>query len=186
MDSWERFNEVSLPDKKPFYRELILDDISDEDYIHAQKVAEEFRLKYLDEYYDLYLQSDVLFLADVFEKFREMCLEFYELDPTKFISAPGLAWQTALKKNQVKMDLLTDIAMLLIVEKDIRGGICNAVYQYAKANNIYMEEYGENKEPSYIQYWHVKIVSMDEQCPKNFQHFILNGLKIFRNLTNFS
>ena len=74
MDSWERFNQISLPDKKAFYRELILEDISYEDYIHVQKVFEEFNIKYLGEYHDLYLKTDVLLLADVFENFREMCL----------------------------------------------------------------------------------------------------------------
>ena len=70
-----------------------------------------------------------------------MCLEIYELDPVKFISAPGLAWQVRLKKTQVKLDLLTDIDMLLMVEKRLRGGICNAFHHYAKANNRYMEGY---------------------------------------------
>ena len=138
MDSWERFNQIYLPDKKAFYRELILEDISYEDYIHAQKVFEEFNIKYLGEYHDLYLKTDVLLLADVFENFREMCLYFYELDPIKFFSAPGLASKMALKKIQVKLDLSTDIVMLLMVEKGIRGKICNIVYHYAKANKICM------------------------------------------------
>ena len=73
MESWERFNEVSLPNKKAFYSELILEDITNENYIHAQKVFEEFKLKNQGEYHDLYLKSDVLLLADVFENFRKMC-----------------------------------------------------------------------------------------------------------------
>ena len=86
------------------------------------------------------LKSNVLRLADVLENFRKMCLETCELDPAKFISAPGLARQVALEKIQVKLHLLTDIDMLLIVEKSIRGGKCNAVHRYAKANNKYMED----------------------------------------------
>ena len=74
----------------------------------------------------------------------------YELDPEKFLSAPGLAWQTALK-----LDLLTDIDMLLMVEKGIRRGICHSIYRYAKANNKYMKDYDTNKESSYFQYWDV-------------------------------
>ena len=74
-------------------------------------------------------------LADVFENFQNMCLDIYELDPANFLSAPGLAWQAALKKTKVKLDLLTDIDMLLMVEKSIRGGICHLIYQYAKDNN---------------------------------------------------
>ena len=67
-------------------------------------------------------------LADVFENFRNICVEIYELDLAKFLSAPGLAWQAALKKTKVKLDLLTDIDMLLMVEKRIRGGICHSIY----------------------------------------------------------
>ena len=152
MDSWERFNEVSLPDKKHFYSELILEDISNEDYIHAQKVFGEFELKYQGGYHDLYLKIDVLLLADVFENFRKIRLEICELDPAKFISAPGLTWQAVLKKIQVKLDLLADIDMLLMVEKGDRGGICNAVHHFGKANNIDMEDYHENKEPLCLQY----------------------------------
>ena len=86
------------------------------------------------------LKSNVLLLADVLENFRKMCLEICELDPAKFIAAHGLARQAALEKIQVKLHLLTGIDMLLIVEKSIRGGICNAVHRYAKANNKYMED----------------------------------------------
>ena len=103
----------------------------------------------------MYVQSDTLWLADVFENFRSMCLKIYELDPAKFLSAPGLTWQAALKKTKVKVDLLSDIDMLLMVQKGIRGGICHCIYQYAKANNKYMKDYDKNKEKSYIQYWDV-------------------------------
>ena len=83
----------------------------------------------------MYVQSYTLLLADVFENFRNMCINIHELDPAKFFSALGIAWQAALKKSKVKLDLLTDIDMLLMVEKGIRGGICHSVYRYAKANN---------------------------------------------------
>ena len=72
----------------------------------------------------MYIQSDILLLADVFENFQNMCLEIYELDPAHFLTALGLTWQAALKKIKVKLNLLTDINMLLIVEKGVRGGIC--------------------------------------------------------------
>ena len=75
----------------------------------------------------MYVQSNALLLADVFENFRNMCLEIYELDPAKLLSAPGLAWQAVLKKTEVKLDLLTDINMLSTVEKGIRGGIWNSI-----------------------------------------------------------
>ena len=102
------------------------------------------------EYHDLYLKSDVLLLADVFENFRKMCCEIYELDPAKFILASGLLWLATLKKTQVKLDLITDIDMLLMIEKDIRGGIYNEVHCYAKANNKYMRKYDKSKQSSYL------------------------------------
>ena len=90
MNIWERFDETILPNKKVFYSELYLEDITDEDHIHAQNVFQEFKIKNLVEYHDLYVQSDTLLLADVFENFRNKCIEIYELDPNYFLSAPGL------------------------------------------------------------------------------------------------
>ena len=118
----------------------------------------------------MYVESDTLLLADVFENLINMCLEIYELDPAKFLSAPGLAWQVALKKTKVKLDLLTDIDILLMVEKEIRGGICNAIYWYTKANNKYMYDYDENKESSHINYWDVNNLygwAMSQKLPVN-------------------
>ena len=99
MDSWERFNETSLPSKKSFYSELNLEGISDKDYLHAQKLLDVFEIRNLGEYHDLYVQTDTSLLADVFEKFRDTCIEIYGLDPSNFLSAPGLAWQACLKKQ---------------------------------------------------------------------------------------
>ena len=84
-----------------------------------------------------------------------MCLKLYNLDPIKFISAPRIAWQAALKETEVKLELLTDVDVLLMVEKGIRGGICHAVYQYAKASKKYMRDYKKNKESSHLKYWDV-------------------------------
>ena len=100
----------------------------------------------------MYVESDTLLLADVFENFKNMCLKIYEHDPAKFLSAPRLAWQATLQKTGVKLDLLTDINILLMIEKGIRGGICHSIYRYAKANRKYMKDYDKNKESSYIQY----------------------------------
>ena len=99
--------------------------------------------------------SDTLILADVFENFRKMCLEIYNLDPAKFLSVPGLAWQAAFKKTEVKLELLNYIDILLLVEKGIRGGLCTTIHWYAKANNKYMKDYDKNKESSYLNYWNV-------------------------------
>ena len=95
----------------------------------AQKVWEVFRIKNCTEYHDLYVLCDTLLLADVFENFRDKCIEIYEFDPAHFFSTPGLAWQAFLKKTGVMLELLTDIDMLLITEKGIRGGICQAIHR---------------------------------------------------------
>ena len=91
--------------------------------MHIKRVYKDIEIKNLGEYHDLNVQRDTLLLADVFENFRNMCIKIYELDPAEFLSAPGLAWQAALKKTEVKLDLLADINMLLMVEKSIRRGI---------------------------------------------------------------
>ena len=111
MDDWEKFSEISLPEKEDFYSHLNMENITDADYAHAKRVCKDFEIGNLGEYHDLYVQSDTLLLADVFENFRNMCINIYKLDPAKFLSAPGLAWQAAWKKTKVKLDLSTDINM---------------------------------------------------------------------------
>ena len=91
MDNWERFNETSLPNKESFYSNLDMENIDGIDYRHGNNVFKRFKLKNLGEYHDL-SQSDTLLLADVFENFRHMWFEVYELDPAHFLSLPGLAW----------------------------------------------------------------------------------------------
>ena len=111
-----------------------------------------FFSKILGEYHNLYVQSDTLLLADVFENFRDMCIKVYGLDPAYFLSAPGLAWQACLKKTGVKLELLKDMDMLLMTEEGIRDGICHSVHRYLRANNKYMKDYDKNKESLYIIY----------------------------------
>ena len=152
MDSWERFNETLLPDKKVFYSELYLEDITDEDYVHASKVPKKFGLKNLGDYHDLYVQSDTLLLAEVFENFEKKCIEMFELNPAHFLSAPGLGWQACLKNAGVELELFTNIDMLLMVEKGIRGRMSQAIHRYAKANNKYMKNYNKNIKSSYLIY----------------------------------
>ena len=152
MDEWDRFNEEKLPNKSDFYSGLNMEEICVIDYRHAEKVFNKFNIKNLGEYHDLYVQSVTLLLADVFENFRNMCLKVYGLDPVYFFSAPGLAWQACLKKTGVKLELITDVDMLLMIEKGIRGGICHSVYRHAKANNKYMKIYDKNNESSCILY----------------------------------
>ena len=95
-DSWEIFDETSLPDKEAFYSSLNIKNITDIDYRHPKRVFKNLNNKNLGDYHDLYVQSDALLLTDVFENFRNKCIEIYELDPAHFLSAPGLAWQACL------------------------------------------------------------------------------------------
>ena len=120
--------------------------------MHVQKVWEVFEIRNLGEYHNLYAQTDTLLLADVFENFRNTCIEINGLDPVYFMSAPGLAWQACLKKTQAKLELLTDYDMIWMIEKGIRGGICQAIHRYAKANNKYVKNYDKNNKSSYIEY----------------------------------
>ena len=168
IDEWDKFNEKVLPGKESFYSNLTLENISETDYAHANNVFKKFNINNLGEYHDLYVRSDTLLLADIFENFRQSCLKNYELDPAHFVFLPGLAWQACLKKTNVELELLTDYDMLLMVEEGIRGGICHAIQRYAKANNKYMKDYDRKKKSSYIQYLDVNNLygkAMTEKLP---------------------
>ena len=167
MDSWERFSEISLPSKEDFYSNLNMEGIGDIDYRHVFKG---FKLENFGDYHDLYVQSDTLLLADVFNNFRDMCIKEYELNPAHFLSLLGLAWQACLKKTNIELELLTDYDMLLMVEEGIRGGICHSIHRYAKANNKYMKNYNKDEESSYIQYLDANNLSgwaMSKKLPVN-------------------
>ena len=170
MDGWDKFNETSIPSKESFYSNIKMENITETDYIHVNNVFKSFKLNNLGDYHDLYVQSDTLLLANVFENFRKACIKTYELDPVHFISLPGLAWQACLKKTGVELELLTDYHMLLMIEEGIRGGLYHAVHRYAKANNEYMKDYDESKESSYIQYLDANNLygtAMSEKLPIN-------------------
>ena len=139
-----------------------MEDISEIDYRHATKVFNKFNIKNLGEYHDLYVQSDTILLADVFESFRNLCIKTYKLDPAYFLSLPGL------KRTGVKLELISDIDMLLMIEGRIKGGICHSVLIHAKANNQYMKDYDENKDDSfliYIDYNNLYGKAMPEKLP---------------------
>ena len=136
IDSLGRFDENTIPPKEAFYSELNLENIADKDYEHDKKVWEAFKIKNLGEYHDLYVQCDTFLLSDVFENFRNKCIEIYKLNPAHLLSAPGLARKACLKKTKVELELLTDIDMLLMVEKGTRGGICQAINRYLKLKQI--------------------------------------------------
>ena len=106
----------------------------------------------MGEYHDLYIKSDTALLADIFENFRDKCLDINKLDPAYYLSAPGLSWHSCLKKTGVKLQLLTDNNMVSQFEKGIRGGIATAVHKCAKANNKYMKNYDSTKQSTYLMY----------------------------------
>ena len=138
--TWKKSVNI-ITEKQDFYSHLNMEDITESDNSHSKRVCKDF---------------------------RNMVLETYELDPVKLLSAPGLAQQATLKKTKVELDPLTDIDMLLMVEKGIRGRICHSIYQYANANNRYMRDYDKNKESLYIQYWDVNNL-YGQQFWKSFQ-----------------
>ena len=117
-----------------------------------------------------------------FENCKDKCIEIYELDPVHFLSAPGLAWQACLKKTKVELELLTNIDMLLMVEKGIRGGICEAIHRYAKANNKYMKNFVKSIESSFIEYLDAKKL----YGWAIFQRFPVNGFEWVKNLFQFN
>ena len=137
MDSFNKFNE-KLPTKEDFYSKMNNEHITDKDYQHVHTVWETFMLKTMGYYHDLYLESDILLLADVFENFRRTCLEFYKLDPCHYFTSPGLSWDAMLKMTDIKLELMVDIDMFQFIEKGMRGGISYIANRYGKANNKYM------------------------------------------------
>ena len=154
-DWFDNFNKLSadhLPHKESFHSILNDSDISIEDYQHAQKVWDVFDMKTMRDYYDLYLKSDVLLLSEVFENFRDVCLDNYHLDPAFYYTAPGLAWDACLKITKIKLELLEDYDMLMMVEKGIRGGVSMISTRYGKANNPYMKDYDPDQPTKYISY----------------------------------
>ena len=120
IDEWDEFNEKIIPRKESFYSNLTLEDISKTDFAHTNNVFKKFNINNLGEYHDLYVRSDTLLLADIFENFRQSCLKNY-VSLSHFVSLPGLAWQACLKKTNVELELLTDYDMVLMVEEGIRG-----------------------------------------------------------------
>ena len=152
MDSFEKLNESSLPPKEVFYSKLTDSHIPDYDYEHAKKVWKAYECETLGDYHDLYLATDTLLLADVFENFRKTCLKHYGLDPAHYYTSPGLSWDALLKYTNIKLELLTDCNMHLFIETGMRGGISTEMQRYAKANNPHLHDYDPDKETSCILY----------------------------------
>ena len=163
MDSFKRFNEEKLPDKKCFYSsvkdgttsdsgEKLDSHISDEDYLTYKRIWDEFNTKNMGDYHDHYLKKDVLLLVDVFQKFIDTWLKFYRLDPCDYFSSPELSWDVKLKMTGVRLKKIVDIDMYLFIKKFLRGGISFIAKRYAKANNKYMKDYDPKKPSKFITY----------------------------------
>lgn len=152
INSVERYEEISLPEKSAFFNKLTSEEITENDFKHAQTVWKEFRIKNLGEYTDLYLQCDVLLLTDVFEKFRNMSLTYYNLDPCHYVSSPSLSWDAMLLYTKIELDLISDVEMYQMLEKGIRGGLAQCSLRNAKANNKYLESHKTDEPNSYLIY----------------------------------
>ena len=152
MKNISQFDEKELTTIDNFYNKLNSSGISTKDYSHAKKVLQFFKIKDMGEYHDLYVRFDVAQLSDVFENFRSLCLKIYELDPSYFVSTPGLAFEAMVKCTKVKLELLTDIEMVLMVEKVICGGLTQVVKRHAVANHRYLPGYDASKKSVFLQY----------------------------------
>ncbi|GET63510.1 hypothetical protein RIR_jg28804.t2 [Rhizophagus irregularis DAOM 181602=DAOM 197198] len=140
MDNWKKFEKTSLPPKGAFYSKLNETHISDKEYEYAQYVWEKAGCKTMQDYHDIYLKTDVLLLADIFQNFREMALKKYGLDPLWYYSTPGFAWDALFLMTGQRLDLITDQDMYMMVEQGLRGGISMVSKRYARANNPGMGE----------------------------------------------
>ena len=152
MDSFKKFEDNRLPNKEDFFSLMNNEHITDEEYQHAQNVWKKFGLSSMGEYHDLYLKSDILLLADVFENFRKACQQYYELDPAHYFTTPGLSWDAMLKMTNTELELMSDVDMFQFIEKGMRGGISYIANRYGKANNKYMKKYDEKASSKYIMY----------------------------------
>ena len=137
-----------MPDKSKFFSSLKDECISEKGYQRANNVWNAFKMKTIGDYHDLYLKTDLLLLADVFEKFIKTCLDYYGLDPCHYFSSPGLSWNAMLKMTKIELELIVD----MFIEKGMRGGISHIAKRHSKANNKYMKNYDNIKEYVYITY----------------------------------
>ncbi|XP_071055058.1 uncharacterized protein [Onthophagus taurus] len=194
IDSIDRLGETSLPSKDAFMNKLSFDGISEDEYNHAQTVWRTFGCQNLREYSDLYLKTDVLLLADIFEKFREVCFSTYGLDPAHYYTAPGLSWDAMLKFTQIKLELLTDIDQVHFIKKGIRGGISFCGHRHAKGNNKYMADgtFNTDLPSNYLMYWDANNLygwAMSQYMPVN-EFVWLDAAQIgsfeFRNVSDTS
>lgn len=152
MSQLNRYEDTCLPSKTNFYNSLTNELITDDDYAHAHSIWLEFDIKNMGMYTDLYLKTDVLLLADVFESFRKTCKRYYNLDPAFYLSAPSLSFDAMLLKTSVKLDLISDVEIFRMIQKGIRGGVCMCFKRHVKANHKYLDTYDRTRPNSFIVY----------------------------------
>ena len=141
MKNMSIFDEKELPSDDKFYSKLACGGVRTDEYNHAKKLWDLFKIDNMGEYHDLYVRADTAQLSDVFENFRYLCLEIYGLDPTYFVSAPSLAFEAMLKITKARIELFTDIDMVLMTQKAVRGGLTQVIKKHAIANNKYLPTY---------------------------------------------
>ena len=147
MDSFEKFQDPCL---FLFYSILNNQNISDEEYIHAQKVWSTIKCKTMGDYHNIYLKTDVLLLADVFKMLKKVCLQNYNLDPLWYYNFPGLAWDACLKFTKIELDLISDYAKLMMFGTGTRGSVSNIPTRHSEANHKYIKNYNPEKACKFI------------------------------------
>ncbi|GBM77773.1 hypothetical protein AVEN_231579-1 [Araneus ventricosus] len=152
VSSFSKFEESQVPPRSAFHSSLINEGISEAEYAHAQTVWKSFNFRNLGGYHDLSVKTHLVLIADVFENFRKLILNFYQLDAAHLLTSPGLAWQAALKLTDVKLDLFTDINMDLFIEKGIQGGVSMISHRHSEANHPQCPTYDSSKDSKYITY----------------------------------
>ena len=152
MNDFGRFDETSLPPPSEFYSKLSNEHITDSAYKHAQEVWTTYNCTTLGDYHNLYLRTDVLLLADVFENFRKTAMATYGLDPAHYYTLPGYSWDCLLKCTNIELEQITEPDMYLFIEKGLRGGISMVSHRHAQANNPQMQNYNPEQPTSFLQY----------------------------------
>ena len=152
LDCLEKFDEVDLPSIDKFYNKLYEREMKPEEYEKVKNFWQHFQCKDLGHFQDIYLKTDVVLLAAVFERFRRMTIFEFGLDPCHYFSSPGLTWAAMLRYTKAEIELLTDVDMLMMIEKGIRGGMTSCNLRYCKANNKYLDDWDESEESTFISY----------------------------------
>ena len=136
MDSFDKFNETKLPDKDKYYSILNRKGITDDEYNFAKKMWETLKIENLGQLHDIYMNTDVMLLADVFESFRETAIKTYKLDPAHFLTAPSLSWAACLRETKVKLELMTDPDMNMFIDRSLIGGMSGVFIPITRANTL--------------------------------------------------